>query len=90
MNDLTTTAIFLVTGLVTAAGANREHPLLAKAKSQLLDEQYEAALFTAEQIIDHYPDTEYARAARQLMETIRELQLRRRGNGHDDSTNGRR
>lgn len=87
MNKLTTTAIFLITGLVTAAGAHPEHPMLVKAKSQLLDEQYEAALFTAEQIIEHYPDTEYAKSARKLIDTINK---RTTESGNKFSTNGSR
>lgn len=70
MDKSITEAIFLITGIITAAGANRDHPLLLKAKSQLLDEQYDAALFTAERIIKYYPDTEYAKAAQVLIDII--------------------
>lgn len=87
MNKLTTTAIFLITGLVTAAGANPEHPMLAKTKSQLLDEQYEAALYTAEQIIEHYPDTDFAKSAQRLIDIINK---RKAGSDTSFPTNGSR
>lgn len=76
MNETTTTAIFLITGLITATGTNPHHPTLAKVRSQLEDEQYEAAIFTARQIVKHYPDTAYARSAHELIQIARKQQLK--------------
>jgi len=78
MNEAATKAIFLITGLITATGTNPDHPLLAKVHSQLEKEQYDAAIFTAEQIIEHYPDTRYASAAKKLIQVARRQQLRHR------------
>ena len=76
MNETATTAIFLITGLITAAGTNPDHATLAKARSQLEEEQYEAAIFTAEQIIEHYPDSIYAQSAEKLIRIARKQQLK--------------
>ncbi len=71
MNKAKTNAIFLLTGLMTAAGANQSHPKLKLARSLVEEEQYIAAIYTAEQIIGHYPQTSYARAAEELIEVIK-------------------
>ncbi|MGD8427050.1 MAG: hypothetical protein PVH63_05430 [Balneolaceae bacterium] len=76
MDDLPTTAIFLITGLITAAGANPEHPTLAKARSYLVNEQYAVAIFMAERIIEHYPNTAYAKSAKKLIRLAREQQFK--------------
>lgn len=77
MNKTNTNAIFLLTGLVTAAGANKTHPKLKLARSLVEEEQYIAAIYTAEQIIDHYPQTSYAQAAEDLIEVIKTNYLER-------------
>jgi outer membrane protein assembly factor BamD (BamD/ComL family) len=71
MNKTSTNAIFLVTGLITAVGANPTHPTLKLAKSLIEEKQYIAAIYTAEEIIDHYPNTLYAEAAEELIELIK-------------------
>jgi len=71
MNSSQSQAIFLITGLITAAGAHQEHSTLKLARSLLEEEQYIAAIYTAEQIIEHYPDTTYAKSAQNLIEVIR-------------------
>lgn len=71
MNKTSTSAIFLLTGLMTAAGANQTHPTLKLARSLIEEEQYIAAIYTAEKIIDHYPTTSYAKAAKELIEVIK-------------------
>ena len=76
MNEAATKAIFLITGLITATGTNPNHPTLAKARSHLEEEQYEAAIFTAEQIVEHYPDTRYASSAKKLIQVARRQQLK--------------
>lgn len=76
MNESATTAIFLITGLITATGTSPNHPSLSKVRSQLEDE-YEAAIFTAERIIQHYPATAYAEAARELIDLARERYVNR-------------
>lgn len=76
MNETATKAIFLITGLITATGSNPEHPTLAKARSQLEQDQYEAAIFTAEQIVEHYPETPYAQSAEKLIRIARKQQLK--------------
>lgn len=64
-------AIFLVTGLITATGSNPRHSTLKLAQSLVEEEQYIAAIYTAERIIDHYPDTVYAESAQDLINVIR-------------------
>ncbi|NGP87173.1 tetratricopeptide repeat protein [Fodinibius halophilus] len=71
MNNLKTEAIFLVTGLIAAAGANKEHATLKLAHSLVEEDQYIAAIYTAEKIIEHYPESFYAESARKLIEVIR-------------------
>lgn len=78
MNKAKTDAIFLLTGLMTAAGANKSHPKLKLARSLIEEEQYIAAIYTAEQIINHYPQTSYARAAEELIEIIKSNYLEQR------------
>lgn len=78
MNNNSTNAIFLVTGLITAAGANQTHPTLKLARSLIEEEQYIAAIYTAEKIVDHYPETSYAHAAKELIEIIKANYLDRR------------
>ncbi len=77
MNTSTSQAIFLITGLVTAAGAHKEHSTLKLAQSLVEEEQYIAAIYTAEQIIEHYPQTTYAQSAENLIEVIRNQYLDR-------------
>lgn len=77
MNKEKTNAIFLLTGLMTAAGANKSHPTLRLARSLVEEEQYIAAIYTAEQIVDHYPQTSYAQAAQELIEIIKSNYLKR-------------
>lgn len=77
MNKGSTRAIFLVTGLITAGGANQTHPNLKLARSLVEEEQYIAAIYTAEKIIDHYPETSYSAAAKELIEVIRTNYLER-------------
>lgn len=71
-------AIFLLTGLVTAAGANPKHLSLQGARSLAEEEQYVAAVYTAEQIMRHYPDTKYAQSARELIAIIKKDYLQDR------------
>jgi outer membrane protein assembly factor BamD (BamD/ComL family) len=77
MNKVSTNAISLVTGLITAAGANQTHPTLKLARSLVEEEQYIAAIYTAEKIIDHYPETTYSTAAQELIDIIRANYLER-------------
>ena len=69
------TSIFLLTGLITAAGTSRNHPTLKLARSLVEEERYIAAIYTAERIIEYYPDSAYAEAARELIEVIRNKYL---------------
>lgn len=71
MDTSTSEAIFLITGIVTAAGAHKEHSTLKLARSLVEEEQYIAAIYTAEQIIEHYPDSTYAKSAQDLIKVIR-------------------
>lgn len=75
MDSCTTTAIFLITGLVTATGVNRREPTLELAEAQIKEEQYIAAIFTAEQIISYYPETAYSESAKELIELINKQYL---------------
>lgn len=70
MNNSATTAIFLVTGLITACGTHDAMPLLQKAQTKVVDKQYLEAIFAAEQIVHHYPGTAYAQSARKLINVI--------------------
>lgn len=70
MENSISSSIFLVTGLITAAGTNPQHSKLKLARSLVEEEQYIAAIFTAEKIIEHYPDSAYAESAEQLISVI--------------------
>jgi len=70
INNSTTTAIFLITGLITACGSHEAMPILQKAKTKVVNKQYLEAIFAAEQIVEHYPDTSYAESARELIKII--------------------
>lgn len=71
MKNTINSAIFLVTGLITAAGSNPQHSKLKLARSLVEEEQYIAAIYTAEKIIEHYPNTSYADSAKDLINVIR-------------------
>lgn len=77
MNNLKTQTLFLITGLVTAAGANKKDSKLKLAHSLVEEEQYIAAIYTAEQIITHYPKTIWAESAEELIEIIKTKYLQR-------------
>lgn len=71
MKNSINNAIFLVTGLITATGSNPSHSTLKLARSLVEEEQYIAAIYTAERIIEHYPNTAYAESAKDLICVIR-------------------
>ncbi len=70
MDHNTTTAIFLITGLITACGSHEAMPILQKTKTKVVNKQYLEAIFAAEQIVEHYPGTAYAESARELIKII--------------------
>lgn len=70
MDNTTTTAIFLVTGLITACGSHEAVPILQKAKTKVVNKQYLEAVIAAEKIVEHYPNTPYAESARELIKII--------------------
>ncbi|WP_138431134.1 tetratricopeptide repeat protein [Fodinibius saliphilus] len=70
MKDVNSETIFLVTGLVTAAAANRDDATLKLAHSLAEEEQYIAAIYMAEKIIEYYPNTSYANSAQKLVDVI--------------------
>lgn len=71
MNKVASEAICLVTGLITAAGAGKGHATLKLAHSLIEEEQYIAAIYTAEQIKEYYPQTTYATSAEALINLIK-------------------
>lgn len=75
MENNPTTAIFLITGLITACGTHQAMPILQKAKAKVVDKQYLEAIFAAEQIVTHYPNTAYAQSARELIQVINKHHL---------------
>lgn len=75
MDKNATTALFLLTGLITACGTHKAMPLLQKARTKVVDQQYLEAIYTAERIIKHYPDTAYAESARTIIEIINRRHL---------------
>ncbi len=70
MDTSTTTAIFLITGLITACGSHEAMPILQKAKTKIVNKQYLEAVIAAEKIVEHYPNTAYAESARELIKII--------------------
>jgi len=70
MDTEATTAIFLITGLITACGSHEAMPILQKAKTKVVNKQYLEAAMAAEQIVNHYPGTAYASSARELIKII--------------------
>jgi len=70
MDTTTTTAIFLITGLITACGSHEAMPILQKAKTKIVNKQYLEAVIAAEKIVEHYPNTAYAESARELIKII--------------------
>jgi outer membrane protein assembly factor BamD (BamD/ComL family) len=75
MDTQATTAIFLITGLITACGSHEAMPILQKVKTKVVNKQYLEAIFAAEQIVTHYPDTAYAESARELIKIINKYHL---------------
>lgn len=71
MNQQETTLLFLVTGLITAAGSHRAMPILQKAHREVVNKKYQEAIFTAEKIVEYYPDTAYAESAKILIDLIK-------------------
>lgn len=70
MDNTTTTAIFLITGLITACGSHEAMPILQKAKTKVVNKQYLEAVIAAEKIVEYYPNTAYAESARKLIKII--------------------
>ncbi|MGM0547315.1 MAG: hypothetical protein ACQEST_11410 [Bacteroidota bacterium] len=70
MNNTESTIIFLITGLITASGSHQAMPLLQKARMKVVNKQYLEAIFAAEQIVKHYPDTAFAASARNIIHLI--------------------
>ncbi len=75
MNKAPTTAIFLITGLITACGSHEAMPILQKAKTKVVNKQYLEAIFAAERIVEHYPQTAYAESAKELIKIINKHHL---------------
>lgn len=75
MNKAATTAIFLITGLITACGSHEAMPILQKAKTKIVNKQYLEAIFAAERIVEHYPHTPYAESAKELIKIINKHHL---------------
>lgn len=70
MNNANTTAIFLITGLITACGSHEAMPILQKAQTKVVNKQYLEAIRAAEQIVIHYPGTAYAKSAKELIHIV--------------------
>ena len=75
MNNLETTLLFLITGIITAAGTHEAMPILHKTRMKIVNKQYLEAIFTAEQIVDHYPNTVFAASAREIIDLINQHHL---------------
>ncbi len=75
MDNAHTTAIFLITGLITACGSHEAMPILQKAKTKVVNKQYLEAIVAAEKIVEHYPDTAFAESAKRLVKIINKNHL---------------
>lgn len=75
MNNSETTILFLITGLITAAGSHQALPILQKARMKVVNKQYLEAIFTAEKIVEHYPNTAFADSARDIIHLINKHHL---------------
>lgn len=75
MDDTVTTAIFLITGLITACGSHEAMPILQEAKTKVVNKQYLEAIIAAERIVEHYPGTAYAEAAKKLIYIVNKEHL---------------
>ena len=75
MKNPETTALFLITGLITACGSYEALPILHKAKTKVVNKQYLEAIYAAEQIVNHYPGTAFATSARNLITIINKHHL---------------
>lgn len=70
MNNPETTLLFLITGLITASGSHEAMPILQKTRMKVVNKQYLEAIFAAEKIVQHYPDTAFAESARDIIHLI--------------------
>lgn len=75
MNNTSAEIIFLITGLITACGSHEAMPILQQAKTKVVNKQYLEAIFAAERIVQHYPETEFARSAKELIKIINKHHL---------------
>ncbi len=71
MNQQETTTLFLITGLVTACGSHQAAPILDKACMEAVNQKYLDAIFTAQRIVENYPNTAYARSAKELIALLK-------------------
>lgn len=75
MDDPQTTALFLITGLITACGSHQAMPILHKAQMKVVNKQYLEAIFAAEKIVQHYPGTPFSESARTIIDLINRQHL---------------
>lgn len=75
MDKINTTAIFLITGLITACGSHEAMPILRKARNKVVNKQYLEAILASEKIVEHYPGTPFAASAKQLIHIINKRHL---------------
>lgn len=75
MDDTTTTAIFLITGLITACGSHEAMPILKEAKTKVVNKQYLEAIIAAERVVKYYPRTAYAESAKKLIHIVNKQHL---------------
>ncbi|SMO37721.1 hypothetical protein [Fodinibius sediminis] len=75
MDHTETTALFLITGLITACGTHEAMPILHRAQTKVVNKQYLEAIVAAEKIVEHYPGTPFADSARELIHIINKHHL---------------
>lgn len=75
MDKPETTILFLITGLITACGSHEAMPILQKTRMKVAGKQYLEAIFAAEQIVKHYPNTVFAESARDIIHLINKHHL---------------
>jgi len=75
MNNSETTILFLITGLITACGSHEAMPILQKTRMKVVNKQYLEAIFAAEKIVEHYPDTPFTESARDIIHLINKHHL---------------
>jgi len=75
MNNPETSILFLITGLITACGSHEAMPILKKTRMKVVNKQYLEAIFAAEKIVEHYPNTAFAESARDIIHLINKHHL---------------